>query len=149
MSNESFVNCSFLLFLSLNVTNSCWTFFSVLFLFWTYAFECLSNNRISVVVTLNWSKFRFESSLLKFYGSNISRHFCSNKSAALRWYLRMHGLQTIVQVWLSYRFAHLLLPLQHIWYRVIARKFDMAIEDNTFAEYCGDMCCILMACNWH
>lgn len=44
---------------------------------------------------------------------------------------------------LAYRFAHLLLPLQHVGNGMIAGKLDVAVEDDTLAEYCRDVRCIL------
>jgi hypothetical protein len=44
---------------------------------------------------------------------------------------------------LAYRFAHLLLPLQHVGNGVIAWKLDMAVEDDALAENRRDVCCIL------
>lgn len=40
---------------------------------------------------------------------------------------------------ISYRFAHLLLPLQHIRHRMIPRELHVAIEDHTLAQYRCDV----------
>lgn len=49
---------------------------------------------------------------------------------------------------MSYRFAHLLLPLQHIRNWMITGKFDVTIEYNTFSEYGRDMYSILLTYGW-
>jgi hypothetical protein len=45
----------------------------------------------------------------------------------------------------AYRFAYLLLPLQHVWHRVVAGKFHVAVEHNWLAQDGGDMDRILVA----
>lgn len=40
---------------------------------------------------------------------------------------------------ISYRFAHLLVPLQDIWHRMIVRELNVAVEDDTLAQYGCDV----------
>lgn len=47
---------------------------------------------------------------------------------------------------LSYRFAHLLLPLQHIGNGMVTGKLDMTIKNYALAKYGCDMYCILLTC---
>ena len=45
----------------------------------------------------------------------------------------------------AYRFAYLLLPLQHIGHRVVAGELDVAVEHNWLAQDGGDVDRILVA----
>lgn len=40
---------------------------------------------------------------------------------------------------ISYRFAHLLVPLQDIWHGVVVGELHMAVEDDALAEYGRDV----------
>lgn len=40
---------------------------------------------------------------------------------------------------IPYRFAHLLLPLQHVRHGMIARELDVAVEDDTLPENRSDV----------
>lgn len=44
---------------------------------------------------------------------------------------------------MTYFFAHLLFPLQHIGNGMLAREIDVTVEDDTFAEDRRDVHCIL------
>lgn len=44
----------------------------------------------------------------------------------------------------SYRFAYLLLPLQHVRHRDVFGKVHLAVEDDALAQDRGDVHCILM-----
>lgn len=73
---------------------------------------------------------------------------------SLHTYLELHdcvlkriifGLDNVkIGIKLAYRLAHLLLPLQYKGNGMITRKFDVAIENDTFSEYSGDMYSILL-----
>lgn len=45
----------------------------------------------------------------------------------------------------AYRFAYLLLPLQHVWHRVVAGELHVAVEHNWLAQDGGDVDRILVA----
>lgn len=45
---------------------------------------------------------------------------------------------------ISYRFAYLLLPLEHVRHWVVARELHVAVEHDTLAQYGGDVDSILV-----